>query len=220
MLTSKVVLFGVFAVSFIALTKDPEHATIVRVVDGDTVEVRLSEPTASIERVRLIGVSAAELKNHEPCALDAQRFLRVLAAGEVVSLTRDSVSSNRDGFGRLLRYIVYADGRDVNAELIASGYCKVYTKYAFDKLAEFEKLEDAARTEKRGCWGTVWNDPNGIPLDRLPTVALDRIVFITKSGGSYHSAGCKALKNSAIPIPLSQVIGRYKPCKLCNPPPP
>jgi competence protein ComEC len=45
------------------------------------------------------------------------------------------------------------------------------------------------------------------------------IVYITKTGEKYHSAGCSYLKKSKIPIELSDAKNSgYTPCSRCNPP--
>ena len=46
----------------------------------------------------------------------------------------------------------------------------------------------------------------------------DPIVYITRTGAKYHSAGCRYLAKSCIPKKLSEVKGRYGPCSQCNPP--
>jgi hypothetical protein len=47
----------------------------------------------------------------------------------------------------------------------------------------------------------------------------DTIVYITRTGKKYHSAGCRSLAKSSIPIKLSEAVARgYGACSLCNPP--
>lgn len=46
----------------------------------------------------------------------------------------------------------------------------------------------------------------------------DPVVYITNTGGKYHSSGCRFLKESKIESSLSQVSGSYGPCGVCNPP--
>lgn len=46
----------------------------------------------------------------------------------------------------------------------------------------------------------------------------DPIVYITNTGGKYHRAGCRFLKQSQIEKHLSEVKGSYEPCGVCNPP--
>ncbi len=47
----------------------------------------------------------------------------------------------------------------------------------------------------------------------------DPTVYITRTGAKYHTAGCRYLKKSSIPISLSEAIERgYTPCSVCHPP--
>lgn len=41
-------------------------------------------------------------------------------------------------------------------------------------------------------------------------------VYVTKSGTKYHSAGCRYLSKSAIPMPLSEAKLKYSPCSVCQ----
>lgn len=43
-------------------------------------------------------------------------------------------------------------------------------------------------------------------------------VYITKTGSKYHSAGCRYLSKSSIPISLSDAKDSYSPCSVCDPP--
>ena len=45
----------------------------------------------------------------------------------------------------------------------------------------------------------------------------EQTVYITNTGEKYHNAGCRYLKNSSIPISLSQAQAQgYTPCKVCH----
>jgi micrococcal nuclease len=47
----------------------------------------------------------------------------------------------------------------------------------------------------------------------------EQTVYITKTGLKYHSAGCRYLSRSQIPISLSDAKSEgYTPCSVCNPP--
>ena len=46
----------------------------------------------------------------------------------------------------------------------------------------------------------------------------DPIVYVTRTGSKYHSAGCRYLAKSSIPMKLSEARLRYGPCSVCNPP--
>lgn len=45
----------------------------------------------------------------------------------------------------------------------------------------------------------------------------DTIVYVTKTGECYHTAGCSYLKSS-IAISLAEAAENYRPCSRCNPP--
>lgn len=103
-------------------------AFVLRVVDGDTLLVLVE---GRVERVRLIGVNAPELREEE--GLRAKGFVEeVLASNRVVMLEGDV--DERDRYGRLLAYVwVRSPGErsspDVaanmlNGMLVASGYAR------------------------------------------------------------------------------------------------
>lgn len=47
---------------------------------------------------------------------------------------------------------------------------------------------------------------------------ISTTVYITKTGAKYHSAGCRYLSKSQIPISLNDAKRSYSPCSVCNPP--
>ena len=97
-----------------ARSGDGRDATVVDVIDGDTLEVRVGGAT---ERVRLIGINTPE--SGECFADEATEALADLVAGREVRLVRDT--SGRDQYDRLLAY-VEVDGEHVNAALVRGGY--------------------------------------------------------------------------------------------------
>ena len=125
-------------------------ATVVRVLDGDTVEVELGNRR---ERVRYIGIDTPEPyagTAPECFASEASAANRELVANREVQLVADA--EDRDDYNRLLRY-VYVDGVFVNAELMRGGFAtalpvKPNTRHA----SYFFDLETKAREEPRGLW--------------------------------------------------------------------
>jgi micrococcal nuclease len=138
-------------------TGPTQEATLVRVVDGDTIRVLVG---GMEERVRYIGMDTPELNTTsaatpEPYAQAAtEANARLLAGGRIV-LEKDV--SERDRYGRLLRDVwVERDGAWtlVDLALVAEGYAQVSTyppdvKYVDALLA----AQRAAREEGRGLWG-------------------------------------------------------------------
>ncbi|MBE0610036.1 MAG: thermonuclease family protein [Dehalococcoidia bacterium] len=131
-----------------------EWATVVRVVDGDTIRVRIDGVE---ERVRYIGIDTPELSHPtlgvEPFGPEASTFNEQLAGGRRVCLERDV--SDRDRFGRLLRYAWLEDGTMVNERLVAAGMARVVTfppdvKYIEERLLPAQR---SAAEAGRGIWG-------------------------------------------------------------------
>jgi micrococcal nuclease len=128
---------------------DAFTATVVRVVDGDTVVARRD---GRLLRVRLIGVNAPEsVKPDSPVECfgrESARFLQgLLPAGATVRASYE-VGGSRDKFGRELWDVWHQDGRFVQGVLVRAGMvdARVYrpqTAYA-DLLAGLEAEARAA----------------------------------------------------------------------------
>lgn len=126
-------------------------APVTRVVDGDTVEVRLG---GEIEDVRYIGVDTPETVKPgaavECFGPQASRFNQRLVEGKRVRLVFGA--ERRDVYGRLLAY-VYLGPRFVNAELLRRGLARTLTIAPNDRFAErFDRLQTAAARAGRGLW--------------------------------------------------------------------
>jgi micrococcal nuclease len=135
-----------------AESKARVEATVLRVVDGDTIEVSLD---GEEEDVRYIGVDTPEsVKPDTPVQCYAKRashFNESLVAGRRVELVLDA--ERRDVYGRLLAY-VYVGKRFVNAALVRRGYARTLTIPPNDRYAGlFDRLERAAGDAGRGLWG-------------------------------------------------------------------
>ena len=127
------------------------QGVVVRVVDGDTIHVRVGD---RVEKVRYIGVNTPEIhhprRGEEPGGRRAHAANRRLVDGRRVRLELDVQS--RDRYGRLLAY-VWAGDRMVNAELVRLGYAQVMTVPPNVRhQALFLKLQRNAREAGRGLW--------------------------------------------------------------------
>jgi micrococcal nuclease len=125
---------------------------VVRVVDGDTIHVRIGE---RVEKVRYIGVNTPELhhpsKGEEPGGRQALDVNRRLVERKAVRLELDV--QTRDRHGRLLAYVWVGDTM-VNAELLRLGFAQVMTVPPNVRhQALFTKLQRDARGAGRGLWG-------------------------------------------------------------------
>lgn len=133
----------------------PDIAVVRRVVDGDTLRVRVG---GRQEAVRLIGIDTPESVRPgtpvECFAKEAAARLRALVPpGAEVRLERDVEA--RDRYGRLLAYVFRKrDGLFVNLALARDGFAQVATyppnvAYADDFVAGVAE----ARHAGRGLWG-------------------------------------------------------------------
>ena len=99
------------------------HVEILKVVDGDTVEIDLDGHT---ERVRLIGVNTPETKHPtkpiECFGPEASAYMtQLLPKGAHVRIERDVEA--RDRYGRMLLYLyLESDNLFINLDLISRGY--------------------------------------------------------------------------------------------------
>ena len=132
----------------------PAHssAKVTRVVDGDTIEVRIGGGT---EDVRLIGVDTPEtVKPGAPVQCfgpRASHFTKRLLEGRRVRLALGV--ERRDDYGRLLAY-VHLGHRFVNAILVRRGLARSLTIPPNDRFAPlFRRLEMRAARAGRGLWG-------------------------------------------------------------------
>ncbi|MEA2251528.1 MAG: micrococcal nuclease [Solirubrobacteraceae bacterium] len=130
------------------------EARVVRVVDGDTIRVRLG---GREERVRYIGIDTPEsVKPGTPVQCYAKRAARAnatMVAGRRVRLVGDAEA--RDRYGRLLAYVYRVpDGAFVNAALVRDGYARTMTIAPNVAHADqFATLARGARQAGRGLWG-------------------------------------------------------------------
>jgi micrococcal nuclease len=120
-------------------------ASVTAVIDGDTVTVDLA---GSTESLRLIGINSPE--NGECYSEQASARLVELVAGQEVRLVGDR--SNRDQYGRLLRY-VYLGDLFVNETLVREGYA-IARRYEPDTAMAslLETAQAAAQDEEAGLW--------------------------------------------------------------------
>ncbi len=126
-----------------------QRGTVVQVVDGDTVDVRLKG--GKRERVRLIGIDATE---RGACfSAQATSRARALALDEQVVLRGDPTQDTRDRYGRLLAYVWLSGGRDLGHQLTAEGFAKVYVyRDVFQRHSAYVRVERQAKAAPRGLW--------------------------------------------------------------------
>ena len=133
----------------------PGLYTINHYVDGDTIAVNMN---GSVETVRFIGVDTPE--THKPntpvqCyGPDAAAHTKAqISKFGKVRLQADPLDTNRDRYGRLLRYVYLPDGTLMDEQIIQQGYGFAYLSFPFEKKDQFAADEKAAQAAKLGLWG-------------------------------------------------------------------
>lgn len=131
---------------------DAVTALVTKVIDGDTIWVDISGKSY---KVRYIGMDTPEtvhpFKPVEYFGKEASQKNTELVGGKTVYLEKDV--SEKDKYGRLLRYVWMDDVTMVNAELVRLGYAYSYT-YPPDVRYQdlFLLLQTEARENSRGLW--------------------------------------------------------------------
>ena len=119
-----------------------EAATVARIVDGDTVELRDGRT------VRYIGLNTPE--KDQPYYNEAKEANRQLVEGKTVELEWDVETVDQKG--RNLAYI-WVDGVMANWEIVWLGFANAYTVPPNVRYEEeIRAAEQDARENERGLW--------------------------------------------------------------------
>jgi endonuclease YncB( thermonuclease family) len=129
---------------------------VTKVVDGDTIDVRL--PSGAVKRVRLLGIDTPEVYGTVECggpeaSAWTKKFLPVDSQVELVS---DPSQSLNDQYGRQLRYVTeLATGVDVNRKIVAKGWARLFVWHddPFQRVASYRSALRNAKDADRGIWG-------------------------------------------------------------------
>lgn len=176
---------------------------VVRVIDGDTIEIEGGQ------KIRYIGIDTPETvdprKPVQCFGVEASNRNKQLAEGKRVRLEKDV--SETDKYGRLLRY-VYIDGTFVNLLLVKEGFAHSSTYPPDVKYQnQFVEAERIAREQKKGLWGaclistptqsapTTTFTPSPIPS---PNAACTIKGNISSGGKIYHLPDCDSYAKTKI----------------------
>ena len=156
-------LFTLLAGATLLLSVQEETYRVVRVVDGDTIEI---EYQGRLEKVRYIGIDTPETVHPrrpvEAYGVEAAEANRQLVEGKRVRLEFDV--QRRDRYGRLLAY-VYAGDTMVNEWLVREGYAQVATYPPNLKYVDrFIAAQLSAREEGRGMWGLAGDSLSAVDI--------------------------------------------------------
>ena len=192
---------------------------VTRIVDGDTIDV---EKGGIKQRVRLIGIDTPESvdprQGVECFGKEASVKLQDLIAEKTVTLEADTSQSDKDKYGRILRY-VFANKENINQMMIQEGYAFEYTyQNPYKYQIQFKQAEKTARTTKAGLWSESacngerkLNNPEVLGLNDTgeakkeedksktqPTGCMIKGNINTKDEKIYHLPGCGSYEKTQI----------------------
>ena len=138
---------------------DAQHirGKVIRVIDGDTLEVRAFAAARKRYPVRVIGIDTPEKFGGRECgsaqASASMRQLTPIRAG--VMLITDPSQSLFDRYGRLLAYVIRrAGGTDVGRAQIGRGWATtLVVGNRFRRFGDYSRVRRRARRADRGVWG-------------------------------------------------------------------
>src|SRR3990167_7640339 len=181
-----------------------EKVRVVRVVDGDTINVEIN---SKVEPVRYIGIDTPETvdprKPVQCFGIEASKKNKELVEGKMVRLEKDI--TDRDKYSRLLRYVWLGDML-INQTLVEQGFAKSYSyppdvKYQ-DRFVEAEKQ---ARDNKLGLWTACASASASVPLATPTAQAATANPSCTIKGNIsasgekiYHLQGCGSYSKTTI----------------------
>ena len=169
------------------------EAKVVRVIDGDTIDVLINGNTY---RIRLLGVDCPETtaERNKPYEYDsitdlnylaewgqrAKKFTEEVLDHRTVYVEFDELAGLKGYYGRYLAYVYLENGTDFNALLIKNGLARVYVEGTFKKESEYVKLENYAKTHKIGLWAysTYTITTTVTPTKPTPTQTGVKITYI------------------------------------------
>lgn len=156
------ILFLVFSFNLCIFAQN----TVIKVYDGDTFQIDTGE------KVRLLGIDTPEKWESGKLDKDSERsgkdkevikklgqlasdYAENILLNATVTLVSDSTNSDKDRYGRLLRYAYLSDGTMFNLKIIQDGYAYAYTKYPVIYMEQFLQAQREARENGRGLWGDI-----------------------------------------------------------------
>lgn len=183
---------------------------IVSVTDGDTVKVLVGKETITI---RLEGIDAPE--SRQSFGNKAKQALSDLVFGKEVTVRK----TGEDRYGRTLGYVLVGE-MDANARMVEEGWAWHFKKYNDEE--HLAKLEEAARSAKRGLWADAdplppWEyrarqkSPTTTPGE---TTGQEVLFWLNTSSGVRHNPRCEHFQKTARGRACGPNEG--KPCGICG----
>jgi endonuclease YncB( thermonuclease family) len=138
---------------------DARSFTVIKVVDGDTLDIDVPDGQYKTTRIRLLGIDTAETRTKEGASdyfgAEAAEFATKLALGKPVVVYLEEGGRTRGKYGRLLAYVKLPDERFLNEVLLSEGYAYADLRFRHGLYNKYKQLEAVARSQKKGLWQEV-----------------------------------------------------------------
>jgi micrococcal nuclease len=136
-------------------SRSRDAARVERVVDGDTLKVRLGGRS---ERVRIIGIDTPESVKpgtSPECGSKAAARAMRRRVGRTVVLVSDPTQDRRDRYDRLLRYVQSPGGTDLGRAQVRAGWAEVYVYdgHPFKRVSAYRAASRRAERAGAGVFG-------------------------------------------------------------------
>ncbi len=129
--------------------KLPFNAKVIRIMDGDTMEVLYNNTPI---KIRLAHIDSPEKRNSQPFGNNAKKALSDLCFSQNVLV----YPQKYDRYKRLIAIIINSKKQTVNQEMVKVGMAWHFKKYSSD--VTYAVLENNARKNRIG----LWKEPNPI----------------------------------------------------------
>ena len=218
--------------------KGSVKATVDRVVDGDTMKLKLDK-TKEVVTLRLLLVDTPESVKKgvdpQPYSIEASNFAKnTLKAGDTVYIEYDE-GDKTDKYDRHLGYLWYysndnSNWQMFNETLISQGYARVGYIYSQKRhLDEFYKAQDYAKSNKLNIWSVDgYVTDKGFDVDAYnsnkntssnSSSSSSNIVYAnggSSSSNKYHSTKDAHNMKGAVKMTEKEAKSKgYVPCGLC-----
>lgn len=124
-------------------------AKVIRIMDGDTMEVLYQKTPV---KIRLAHIDCPEKRKSQPYGNNAKIALSNLCFGQLVTVYGEKY----DRYKRLIAVVANNKKQIVNQEMIKRGMAWHFKKYSKDQI--YAHLETTARKNKTG----LWQDPHPV----------------------------------------------------------
>ena len=155
MILKRLLIIILFSIS--TYTYGDFNAQVVRIVDGDTIQVIDSNGIKF--KIRLLGIDTPELK--QCFGYESSLSLKKIIDGKSVIIISKPEKNKPYTLGRYKRIIgkIILNGKDINLEMVQKGMAWHYKKYIKSQNVEdrqsYNNAEQDARLNKIGLWSDV-----------------------------------------------------------------